>query len=97
MAMTEQDRLQDAERALADARLLGPVPPSILFTAALGRGRLRLAQHKLDDAIDDLTAVLGVGLSVRSCSIATGRPLCRWAPRSTDLPFFALHCVERRF
>jgi tetratricopeptide (TPR) repeat protein len=59
MAMTEQNRLDEAEQTLANAQLLGPVPPSVLFTVALGsRGRLRLAQHDLEPAIDDLRALL---------------------------------------
>ena len=59
MAMAEQDRHREAEQTFADADLLGPVPPSILFTAVLGsRGRLRLAQLDLERAIDDLDAVL---------------------------------------
>jgi tetratricopeptide (TPR) repeat protein len=59
LAMSEQGRLAEAEQTLASARMLGPVPPSVLFTAILGiRGRLKLAQHEPDQAIDDLAEVL---------------------------------------
>ena len=45
MALAEQGRLDEAEQLLGSAGMLGPIPPSILLTAALGsRGRLRLAQ-----------------------------------------------------
>ena len=45
MALVEQGRLDEAEQLLDSAGMLGPIPPSILLTAALGsRGRLRLAQ-----------------------------------------------------
>jgi hypothetical protein len=46
MALAEQGRLQEAEQLLASAGMLGPLPPSVLLTAALGsRGCLRLAQR----------------------------------------------------
>jgi DNA-binding CsgD family transcriptional regulator len=62
MVRAEQGRLDDGERLLAEADLLGSLPPSVLLAAALGsRGRLRLAQGRTNDAIDDLTALLGPG------------------------------------
>ena len=59
MALTEQGRLGEAEELLAGAGMLGPIPASVLLTAALGsRGRLRLAQGDAARAIEDLGAAL---------------------------------------
>ncbi len=59
MVLAEQGRLDEAERLLANAGLLGPVPPTILLAAALGsRGRLRMAQGDAGRAAEDLGAVL---------------------------------------
>jgi DNA-binding CsgD family transcriptional regulator len=59
MALTEQARLDEAERLLGAAGMLAHIPPSILLTAALGsRGRLRLAQGDPDRAVEDLGAVV---------------------------------------
>lgn len=55
MTLTEQDRLDESERALKSAGMLGSIPDSSLLTAALGsRGRLRLAQGDARRAVDDL-------------------------------------------
>ena len=58
MALAEQNRLDEAEQLLGSADMLGPIPPSILLTAALGsRGRLRLAQGDPARAVEDLADV----------------------------------------
>jgi hypothetical protein len=55
MARAEQARLAEAERLLKSAGMLGPLPESFLWTAALGsRGRLRLAQGDARAAAEDL-------------------------------------------
>src|SRR4051794_11662661 len=59
MVLTEEGRLDEAERLLGEAGLLGPVPPTILLAAALGsRGRLRMAQGDAGRAAEDLGSVL---------------------------------------
>ena len=59
MVLAEQGRLDEAEGLLEKAGLLGPIPPSILLTAALGsRGRLRMAQGDAGRAVEDLGSVL---------------------------------------
>lgn len=59
MALSEQPRLDEAERLLGAAGMLGEIPPSLLVTAALGsRGRLRLAQADPDRAVADLAAIV---------------------------------------
>ena len=55
MALAEQGRLEEAEHLLASVGMLGPLPPSVLLTAALGsRGCLRLAQGDAQRAVEDL-------------------------------------------
>jgi DNA-binding CsgD family transcriptional regulator len=55
MALAEQDRLEEAEQLLASVGMLGPLPPHVLLTAALGsRGCLRLAQGDAQRAVEDL-------------------------------------------
>jgi DNA-binding CsgD family transcriptional regulator len=55
MALAEQDRLGESERLLGTAGMLGAIPDSFLWTAALGsRGRLRLAQGDPRAAAEDL-------------------------------------------
>jgi DNA-binding CsgD family transcriptional regulator len=55
MALAEQGELADAERLLATEDMLETVAASPVLVAAVGsRGRLRLAQGRLDLAIDDL-------------------------------------------
>ena len=55
IALAEQGELVEAEQRLEEEDMLGLIGPSALLDAALGsRGRLRLAQGRLDLAIDDL-------------------------------------------
>jgi DNA-binding CsgD family transcriptional regulator len=56
MALAEQQgRLEEAEQLLASVGMLGPLPPHVLLTAALGsRGCLRLAQGDARRAVEDL-------------------------------------------
>jgi DNA-binding CsgD family transcriptional regulator len=57
MALAEQGRLDEAERLLASAGMLGPIPTDVLLTPALGgRGRLWLAQGDAPRAVEDLAA-----------------------------------------
>ena len=57
MALVEQARRDEAEQLLDSAGMLGPIPPNILLTAALGsRGRLRLAQGDAARAVEDLAS-----------------------------------------
>ena len=55
IALAEQGEIVEAEQLLAEEDMLGPIGPSALLDAAVGsRGRLRLAQGRLELAIDDL-------------------------------------------
>ena len=57
MALAEQNLLEEAERLLEPAGLVGPIPTNALLTPALGgRGRLRLAQGDASRAVEDLAA-----------------------------------------
>jgi DNA-binding NarL/FixJ family response regulator len=53
--LLERGELQRASELLRDSRLEGPLPPLWQFNDVLGaRGRLRLAQGRPDDALEDL-------------------------------------------
>jgi DNA-binding CsgD family transcriptional regulator len=59
MALTEQGRLDEAERLLGAAGMLGQMPPGVMVIAALGaRGRLRLAQGDPSRTVEDLAAAV---------------------------------------
>lgn len=59
MALSEQNRLDEAEGLLASVGMLGEIPTSIMLVAAQSsRGRLRLAQRDATRAIEDLSAAL---------------------------------------
>jgi DNA-binding CsgD family transcriptional regulator len=54
-ALVEQGQLGEADKAFAEAGMLGDLPENMLFQPALySRGELRIAQGQLSDGVDDL-------------------------------------------
>jgi DNA-binding CsgD family transcriptional regulator len=64
MALVEQGENAEAEQLLAVEGMFGEIGPSGLLDAAIGsRGRLRLAQGRVDLAVDDLVDARDRGLA----------------------------------